>query len=233
MRERAGQTSPVTRRSGQKAERRDEDPNNSARKQNAADTGDAKAFKGRRLDLDGDEQSSSRVPTVPALARASEPLCAGILAAWRASDVGSANRGALTNARKSEIRKELEETGMLDEFVRLKFPSLVPSFDADPELLQLFVDAVHVDHIVSSGCDFDENLWSGGPRPHSTGHARPGTRFRRFLPPRRLEFGKINRFFGENRAMPLKRERLGPFVWERVLAVFNRLVRKEAGVFRL
>ena len=33
--------------------------------------------------------------------------------------------------------------------------------------------------------------------------------------------------------MPLKRERLGPFVWERVLAVFNRLVRKEAGVFRL
>ena len=71
------------------------------------------------------------------------------------------------------------------------------------------------------------------PRPHSTGRARPGTRFRRFLPPRRLEFGKINRFFGENRAMPLKRERLGPFVWERVLAVFNRLVRKEAGVFRL
>ena len=70
-------------------------------------------------------------------------------------------------------------------------------------------------------------------RPHSTGHARPGTRFRRFLPPRRLEFGKINRFFGENRAMPLKRERVGDPVWARAVAVFNRLVRKEAGVFRL
>ena len=43
----------------------------------------------------------------------------------------------------------------------------------------------------------------------------------------------INEWFGENRAMPLKRERVGDPVWARAVAVFNRLVRKEAGVFRL
>ena len=66
----------------------------------------------------------------------------------------------------------------------------------------------------------------------STGRARGPPPTLHFLP-RRLEMDRINIWFGENRAMPLKRERVGDPVWARAVAVFNRLVRKEAGVFRL
>ena len=66
----------------------------------------------------------------------------------------------------------------------------------------------------------------------STGRARGQPPTLHFLP-RRLEMDRINIWFGENRAMPLKRERVGDPVWARAVAVFNRLVRKEAGVFRL
>ena len=66
----------------------------------------------------------------------------------------------------------------------------------------------------------------------STARARGQPPTLHFLP-RRLEMDRINEWFGENRAMPLKRERVGDPVWARAVAVFNRLVRKEAGVFRL
>ena len=58
---------------------------------------------------------------------------------------------------------------MLHKFIRLKFPSI----DFDDELLELYVSYVEIDHVISSGGDFDENLWSP-----QTGSVRVFTRAR-------------------------------------------------------
>ena len=51
--------------------------------------------------------------------------------------------------------------GVLHKFIKLKFPSLKRDFEADPGLLERYVKYVQIDHLVSSGADFDENLWYG------------------------------------------------------------------------
>ena len=89
--------------------------------------------------------------------------------------------------------------GVLHKFIKLKFPSLKRDFEADPSLLELYVAYVQIDHLVSSGADFDENLWYGASasdelfRVPSPGH-----------PPKiRLYTGSISRastnFLGRSR----------------------------------
>ena len=99
------------------------------------------------------------------------------LAEFRRSDRGAAGRGALTNKRKSDIRNALYDgatpsrqvffatpnivlaAGVLHKFIKFKFPSI--DFDEDEELLEEYVSCVELDHLISSGADFDENLWYG------------------------------------------------------------------------
>lgn len=114
----------------------------------------------------------------------------------------------------------------MKDFVYRKFPSLRDEFDASKELLELFEGLVQIDHIISSGGDFRENFWCPSASREST-CAPDG-----LLPRRRFEFSGINQFFLDVRAMPLKRTRVGAYVWRRVVAVFNRISAAEEGVHK-
>ena len=50
---------------------------------------------------------------------------------------------------------------------------------------------------------------------------------------RRLEFKGPNQFFSQHRAVDLKSERVGAFVWGRVWAIFTRVMAQEKGIFAL
>ena len=122
--------------------------------------------------------------------------------------------------------------GVLHKFIKLKFPSLKRDFEADPGLLERYVKYVQIDHLVSSGADFDENLWYGASASDEL--------FRAFAPgiPKnsslhRLDFKGLNQFFGEVTAMQLKRDRVRAHVWGRVTARFNAIAENCAGVWKL
>jgi len=85
---------------------------------------------------------------------------------------------------------------------------------------------------ISSGADFDENLWYGASASDEL--------FRAFAPgiPKssslhRLDFKGLNQFFGEVTAMQLKRDRVRAHVWGRVTARFNAIAENCAGVWKL
>ena len=73
------------------------------------------------------------------------------------------------DAMEAARRAQEAAGGLLHDFVRDKFPSI--DFNLYPLMLKKLVKLIQVDHIVSSGADFDENLWSlVGVRQHF--HAR-------------------------------------------------------------
>ena len=123
--------------------------------------------------------------------------------------------------------------GLLHDFVRDKFPSI--DFNLYPEMLKELVKLIQIDHVVSSGADFDENLWSESASDNTRDRARllRSATNRTDTRPRRLDFRGINCFFSETKAMPLKRERVGPYVWARVVSVYNRIAGRCEGVWNL
>jgi len=116
------------------------------------------------------------------------------------------NRGGTGRNSLSDDRKA-ELRKILGEEVLYRFVKKKFPRIRSRTILKSLVKYVQVDHIISSGCDAPWNLW--------------------------LEFKGPNQFFGDTRAMPLKRERVGPVVWAKVVAIFNRLMAAEAEMLAL